>query len=167
MHGEPRHLEEHRRFAAEHGIKTPVSARNGSIVRLAPGPVQIIDEAPTGRIYRDGHLFLGAGASAIAERRKLSFVGILVASVLVTGRGDLYKEPTIILDGVPELDAMGVPLRDEILDAIEGAIASIPKKGRKNIETVREAARRAARGTVYRAWGKKPICKIMVEMVTD
>ncbi len=167
MHGEARHLEEHRRFAAKQGIKASVSARNGSIVKLAPGQPQIIDEAPSGRIYRDGHLFLGADASAITERRKLSYVGIIVVSLLMTEHGEFYTEPSIILDGVPELDAMGVPLRDEILDSLEGAVLSIPKKRRKNIDTVREAARRAARGTVFRAWGKKPICKVLVEVISD
>ena len=149
------------------GVKTTIAARNGSIVRLAPAPAAIIDEAPTGRIYRDGHLILGADASAIAERRKLSFVGIMVVAILLTKNGEFYSEPRVMLDGIPELDAMGVPMRDEVLDSVEGAIASIPRAKRKNVDTVREAARRAARNTVYRAWGKKPICKVMVEVISD
>ena len=167
MHGEPRHLEAHREFAKSQGVKTTVSARNGSIVRLAPQPAAKIDEAPSGRIYRDGHLILGADASAIAERRKLSFVGIMVVVLLLTKDGDFFAEPRIMLDGIPELDAMGVPMRDEVLDNVEGAIESIPRKKRRNVDTVREAARRAARKTVYRAWGKKPICKVMVEVISD
>jgi len=165
MHGEARHLEAHREFAKSHGVKTTVSARNGSIVRLAPAPAAKIDEAPSGRIYRDGHLFIGADASSIAERRKLSFVGIMVVVLLLTEDGEFYAEPRVMLDGIPELDAMGVPMRDEVLDEIEGAIVSIPRKKRKNVDLVREAVRRAARKTVYRAWGKKPICKVMVEVI--
>jgi len=167
MHGEARHLEAHQQLAKSFGVKTTIAARNGSVVRLAPAPAEIIDEAPTGRIYRDGHLFLGADASAIAERRKLSFVGIMVVSMLLTKKGDFYSEPRVMLDGIPELDAMGVAMRDEVLDSVEGAIASIPKPKRKNVDLVREAARRAARNTVYRAWGKKPLCKVMVEVIAD
>ena len=167
MHGEARHLVAHKELAKSYGVKTAIGARNGSIVRLAPGPAKIIDEAPSGRIYRDGHLFIGADASSIAERRKLSMVGILVVVVLITKDGELYSEPRVLFDGIPELDATGISIREEVLDNVEGALESIPRKKRKNIDTVREATRRAARGAVYRAWGKKPICKVMVEMISD
>jgi ribonuclease J len=38
MHGEPRHLEAHRKLAREAGVREVLSVRNGAMVRLAPRP---------------------------------------------------------------------------------------------------------------------------------
>ena len=46
MHGEPRHLAEHAKLARAAGVPDVLTIRNGDIVRLAPGPAQVIDEAP-------------------------------------------------------------------------------------------------------------------------
>ena len=54
MHGEARHLRAHAKFASECGIKNVVVPEDGAIVRLAPGKPTIIDDAPVGRLYRDG-----------------------------------------------------------------------------------------------------------------
>ena len=51
---------------------------------------------------------------------------------------------------------------DFILDEVEGALASIPKPKRRDRALIEEAARRAARSAVSEAWGKKPICKVML-----
>ena len=62
-----------------------------------------------------------------------------------------------MLDGVPAADADGRHMLDIVLDAVEGTIASIPRKRRKDAEMVREAVRRAVRSAVDEAWGKRPI----------
>src|ERR687893_2167424 len=72
-HGEDVHLAEHGVFARAQGVPEVVVARNGRVVRLAPGPAGIIDEVPSGRLYRDGDLLIESGDPAIPERRKLAF----------------------------------------------------------------------------------------------
>jgi ribonuclease J len=44
-------------------------------------------------------------------------------------------------------------------------LKSIPGKGRKSPDLVAEAVRRAVRSAVNEAWGKKPICKVLVNVV--
>ena len=165
MHGEIRHLEAQRRFALEQGIKSAIAPRNGEMLQLCPGPPKIIDEAPVGRLYRDGRLILDGQDRSIRDRRKLSFVGIVVVSIVMARNGDLLAETDVILDGIPEEDSTGYPMDDRVLDAVDGALVSIPKARRKNADVVEEAARRAARSAVWQAWGKKPICKVMVAVI--
>ena len=43
--------------------------------------------------------------------------------------------------------------------------AQHPAQGRKSAELVAEAVRRAVRAAVNEAWGKKPICKVLVNVV--
>ena len=67
MHGEARHLKEHARLARAQGVPNVHPVLNGEILRLAPNPA-IIDDAPVGRLYRDGRLIVdgeeGPGARA-------------------------------------------------------------------------------------------------------
>ncbi len=165
MHGEPRHLEAHAAFARAQGVEHVAHARNGTMVRLLPGPVEIIDEAPVGRLLRDGRLLVPAEGGPVRERRKLSFVGIAVLTVSLTRSGDIAADPDVILDGIPETDADGVPMEERVLDAVDGALESIPRARRRDPDLVREAVRRAARSALFAAWGKKPICKVMVQCV--
>ena len=76
MHGEGRHLEAHAKLAERLGVNQVVRARNGTMVRLMPGPAKIIDEVPVGRLYRDGAILTRADAGQVRDRRKLSFAGI-------------------------------------------------------------------------------------------
>ncbi len=165
MHGEARHLEEQGRYALSLGVPAVAQTRNGKMLRFLPGPVQIIDEVPSGRLFRDGNLIVGDDDGPVRERRRLSFAGIVVVSLVVGKNGELAADPQVILDGVPAEDAEGSSIAEIILDEVEGALASLPKGKRRDLAVVQEAARRATRSAIGNAWGKKPICKVMLTVV--
>lgn len=162
MHGEMRHLKENARLAREAGVPHILTPVNGDMVLLAPGRPSIIDEAPVGRIFRDGRLLVDSEADAVKERRKLAYVGIVVVALTLSRRGQLVSDPIVEIDGVPQHDATGQSMEDVVLDAADGAFSSIPQARRRDPDLVREAVRRAVRSAVDRAWGKKPIVKVMV-----
>ncbi len=89
MHGEGRHLEAHAKLAERLGVKHVVRARNGAMVRLLPGPAQIIDDVPVGRLYRDGMILTRADDGQVRERRKLSFAGSVAVSLVLSAKGVL------------------------------------------------------------------------------
>ncbi|KUO54378.1 MAG: MBL fold metallo-hydrolase [Alphaproteobacteria bacterium BRH_c36] len=165
MHGEARHLRAHAKFANECGIKNVLVPEDGAIVRLAPGKPTIVDDAPVGRIYRDGRLIVPGDEGPVRERRKLSAVGIAVASFTMTPRGELISDVLAILDGIPAKTADGDSMEDVVLDAVESTIESIPKARRKNLDLVRDAVYRAVRAAINEEWGKKPIVKILLHVV--
>jgi ribonuclease J len=165
MHGEPRHLEAQVSFARSRGIAALSPVRNGSMVRLMPGEVEIIDEAPVGRIYRDGQLLIPGDEDCIRERRKLSVVGSVVVSIVMSAAGELAADPQVVLTGIPKLDAEGENFDHIAEKAAIGAITSIPRPRRKSPDLVREAVRKSVRAAVNAAWGKKPICTVMVSVV--
>ena len=165
MHGEARHLEEHGLLARGCGVSEIVAARNGTLVRIAPGPAEIIADVPVGRLFRDGKLIVPSDEGPVRERRKLSFAGIIVVSLVVSQRGDLMADPQVVLDGIAHADRMGEDMEDVVLDAVEGALQSIPKARRKDLAVLEEAARRAARSACDQATGKRPICKVILTVV--
>ena len=162
MHGEARHLAEHARLARAAGVKEVLTVRNGDMVRLAPGAAKVIDEAPVGRLFRDGRLLVPSENGPVRERRGLAFAGVVVVSLVLSERGEPLAEPEAILDGVPENDARGESMLEIVLDTIDGTLRSIPRDRRREAETVREAVRRAVRAAVGDAWGKRPIVKVLL-----
>src|SRR5690606_17604042 len=105
MHGEARHLAAHAELARKAGVPKVMVVRNGDIVRIAPGDPAVIDEAPVGRLFRDGHLLVGAEEAPLRERRKLSFVGVAFVSVTINRKGELISDPVVLMDGIPETAA--------------------------------------------------------------
>ncbi len=162
VHGEALHLREHARLGRELGIGEIVPAINGNVVRLAPGPAAIIDEARSGRLYKDGRIVMSADAEAVRERRRLSFAGHVTVSLAVDGRGDAVADPKIALIGLPELDGDGDPLEEIVADAVDEVLATLPRPRRRDPDALAEAVRRAVRGAVDGAWGKKPVCQVHV-----
>lgn len=165
MHGEVRHLREHGKLALAAGVPSLLNLSNGDIARLAPGAPTIIDDAPVGRVFRDGKLLINAEDTPVRERRKLSAVGIIVVALTFSRRAELLGDPQVALDGIPREDEDGEPMLDIVLDAIEGTLVSIPKARRKDAAMVAEAVRRSVRSAVSAVWGKKPIVKVLLNVI--
>jgi ribonuclease J len=166
MHGEVRHLRAQAQLARDLGTKVVLPALNGDLLRLAPDPA-LIDDVPVGRFFRDGRLLVPEADGPVRARRKLAVVGIVVVSFALSRRGELLGDLQAVIDGVPDETADGGDMIDVVLDAVDGTIRSIPGKNRKSPEMVGEAVRRAVRAAVNEAWGKKPICKVLVNVVDN
>ncbi|MGI8854060.1 MAG: ribonuclease J [Methyloceanibacter sp.] len=165
MHGEGRHLEAHAKLAERLGVKDVVRARNGAMVRLAPGPAAIIDEVPVGRLYRDGAILTRADDGQVRDRRRLSFAGTVSVSLVLSDKGALLAEPEVALTGLPIANGEGVSFETIVRDAASGTIDSIPRPKRKDQALVSEAVRRSVRAAVNQAWGKKPMCSVLLTVV--
>ena len=165
MHGEPRHLLEHAALARAAGAETVVSLRNGDLFRFAPGPADIIDKAPSGRLYRDGRLIIPSRATTVSERRKLSYVGTVTVSLVITAKGDLAAEPQSSLIGLPEFDGDGMALQEIVMEAIFSVFDGMPRSRRKDTSRLAETVRRAVRGKLSTVWGKRPLCTVLVSRV--
>ncbi|MGQ0457750.1 MAG: ribonuclease J [Hyphomicrobium sp.] len=165
MHGEARHLQEHAKLAGACGAGQTFVLADGELVKLWPEPLGVIDEAPVGRLYRDGNLVVPDADGPVKARRKLSFAGIAVVAMSVSRRGDVLAEPQVALDGIPAVDADGEDMTEIVLDAIDGTLRSIPQKRRGDLDMVRDAVHRGVRGAINEAWGKKPIVKVLLTVV--
>ncbi|KQX41454.1 MULTISPECIES: ribonuclease J [unclassified Ensifer] len=165
VHGEAAHLTAHGELGRQSGIASVPRLRNGEMLRLAPGPAEVIDEAAHGRIYKDGSLIGDFEEMGIGERRKLSFAGHVAVNVVLDSRYDFLGDPDIVAIGLPEFDDEGEDMEDTLYDAILGAVESIPRAKRKDLAMLQEAVRRAVRSTANQIWGKKPIVTVFVTKV--
>jgi ribonuclease J len=161
-HGEALHLAEHAKLARGAGVPQVLVCRNGDLVQLAPGPAAIVDEVPSGRLYKDGSLLIDAESRTVAARRRLSFAGIVSVALAVSEAGALVADPEIELVGVPETDAGGRSMTEITREAVEETFATLPKPRRRDPDEVAEAIRRAVRSAIAERWKKKPICHVHV-----
>ena len=165
VHGEAAHLVAQKELGEQSGIKTVPKVRNGDILRLAPGPAEVIGQAPYGRVFKDGKLIGNADEMGISDRRKLSFVGHVSVNLLLDSRLDFLGDPDVVPFGLPEFDDEGEDMEDVLYDAVLGAVESIPRARRKDLDMLRESVRRAVRSAANETWGKKPIVTVFVTKV--
>ena len=161
-HGEPMHLAEHAKFARQQGVPEVVRAKNGTLVRLAPGKAEIVDTIPAGRVYKDGNIVIPAGERALPERRKLAFAGIVTVAIAIDDRGEIAGDPVVDAMGLPEKSRQGRDLTDIIADTVADTLDGLSKAKRRDSEAVEQAVHRAVRAAVNQEWGKKPACHVLV-----
>ena len=161
VHGEALHLHEHAALARRCGVREVVQCRNGDLVQLAP-QVRIVDELPSGRIYKDGSLLVEAEARTVADRRRLSFAGAISVALAITDRGEMVEEPLVDMIGIPERDREGGSMYEAVRDALIETFESLPRGRKRDPDAVAEALRRAVRAAVAQRWGKKPMCHVHV-----
>ena len=159
MHGEARHLRAHAKFAQECGITQTLVPVDGNIMRLSPFPLENYDQVTSGRLHVDGKLIVPAEDGPAKQRRKVSIVGIVFLSLALDEKHHLADDMQITSDGLP------AGLEADLLDAAEDAFETMPKPRRKDDATVAETIRIAVRRAAEQVWGKKPICKVLVQRV--
>lgn len=165
VHGEALHLQVHSKFARQMGVKTIGHALNGRVLRLAPGPVAEVDEAFSGRLFRDGNLLVEPDKSGASERRKASIAGVVFVALTIDTKGMALTEPEVALIGIPTVDAKGRPFTETVQAAAANTFEGLPRARRKDVEMVSDAVKRAVRGAVNERWGKKPIVEVRISVL--
>jgi ribonuclease J len=158
VHGELRHMAEHARLAKSLQVPEALVPANGELYRLAPGPAELIDEVPCGRLHMDGRVLVAEGEGLAKTRRAMGYAGLIAITLVLDQKGRPASEAAILTEGMPQ------PVESAIRAAVDETLGRYnPKKtdGEELRETVRRAARRAAQD----AWGKKPITRVtLVEL---
>jgi ribonuclease J len=159
VHGEARHLIAHAELAGECQVQQPLVIQNGDVVRLAASGASIVDEVPVGRLASDGKGLLPVDGTALKDRRRVTFNGSAVATLVLDRRGEPLAPPTISMIGLVE-PAAAEAAAPALRSAVEGALDELPGNLRRDDEAVRDAARRALRRILNERFGKRPLVEI-------
>lgn len=156
VHGEWRHLSSHAALAQEVQAHA-VLLEDGDILNLAPGKLQVIDTAPTGRLALDGGRLLPMQGDILAARRKMLFNGVIIASLAIDDEGYLIGDPKISAPGL--LDG-GDPETARITESFAVAIEELPDQIRLDDEALIEASKTALRRALGRKLQKRPLVDV-------
>jgi ribonuclease J len=165
VHGEALHLSEHAQLARAAGVPKVLICKDGDLVRLGPGDPGIIDELPSGRLYKDGTILEDSSSRAVVERRRMAFAGCVFVAIVITEKGELADDPEIDLAGIPEKNPVGEVLDDIVFDTVISTVKALPQSRRRDPDGMAESVRRAVRATVAEEWGKKPLCYVHVLVI--
>ena len=164
VHGEHRHMQEHVKFAKEMKVPKTLLIENGDIIKLLPGKVpEIVDKAPSGRIYLDGSINVETDSQSIKDRKNLSINGYLEITLLLSNNGKI-KKPIISFRGIPESkkkDPFIFDMEDEIFNICRTFSLDNQKQQKNLIETIKQNCRRIVREKT----GKKPFTNISIARV--
>ncbi|HUO03342.1 MAG TPA: ribonuclease J [Rhizomicrobium sp.] len=152
VHGELRHMAEHARLAKSLQVPEALVPSNGQLYRLAPGPAELIDEVPSGRIHMDGRVLVAEGEGLAKSRRAMGFAGLIAITLVLDQKGRPAADAAILAEGMPG------PVQEAVQAVVDEALRRHTSK--TDPEDLREAVRRAARRAAQDAWGKKPITRV-------
>ncbi len=164
VHGEHRHMKEHTIFAKKMQIPQTLLIENGDIIRIYPGTKpEVIDKAPSGRMYLDGTIGVNADSQSIKERKNLSLNGYLEITVIVANNGKI-KKPVISFKGIPENEigeTFIFDMEDEITNICRTFSLQSKNQERNLIETLKQNCRRIVKNKT----GKKPFTNINIARI--
>lgn len=159
VHGEARHLAAHAELARACQVPQAIVAENGTLIGLSAEGAEVLGQVPSGRLLLDGKRLIPADSPIIRGRHKLVYSGVAFLSLAVDEKGALVDEPCLSLQGVLEPDEEAAVTADA-LEALEAALAKLPKGALRSDERLGETARIAVRRALFRAVGKKPAVKV-------
>ena len=164
VHGEHRHMAEHVSFAKEMQVPKTLLIENGDIIKLLPGnKPEIIDKAPSGKVYLDGNVNVETDSQSIKDRKNLSLNGYLEITLIVSNNGNI-KKPVISYRGIPEKaedNTFIFDMEDEIMNICRTFSMDSKKQQQNLIETLKQNCRRIVREKT----GKKPFTNINIARI--
>jgi len=164
VHGEHRHMVEHVSFAKEMQVPKTLLVENGDMIKILPGnKPEIIDKAPSGKLYLDGFINVETDSQSIKDRKNLSLNGYLEITLIVSNNGNI-KKPVISYKGIPEKnedDTFIFDMEDEIMNICRTFSMNSKKQQLSLIETLKQNCRRI----VKEKTGKKPFTNINIARI--
>jgi ribonuclease J len=114
---------------------------------------------PVGRLASDGKGLLPLDGTTLKDRRRVTFNGSAVATLVLDRQGRAMAPPKISLIGVVE-PAVAEGVIPVLCSVLERAIDELPAGPRRDDEAVRDAVRRALRRVLNERFGKRPLVEI-------
>ncbi len=161
LHGEPRHLHAHQRFAKRLGVQQPMLIDNGDLLRLAPGPAEIVEEVPVGRMVVESEEIIEAGDDLYRTRRRLMHHGTILISLVFDDMGSLLSEPRIAAHGLVDAERLA-QLRPRVIERVMDLVEELDDDEVFEDERVREVARAALRQALELPRYRRPLVEIQL-----
>lgn len=166
VHGEREHQQALVDLAKSSQIHKAVVPQNGSVIKIAPGKLEIVDHVVTDFLLYDEVQLLPEDHISIHERRKMSYNGAAFASVIIDKESGDVRDIQFtcygLLDDERKEDSQAV---DELLDNIEAALQRLGVKSRKDEDVVHEEVRVTIRRFFRDKLIRKPLTDVHVSLV--
>ncbi|MGD9980368.1 MAG: ribonuclease J [Hyphomonadaceae bacterium] len=163
VHGEIRHIREHVKLAQSLQVPETIAPNNGDLIRLAPGPAEIIDEVPSGRLYVDGAVIIETEDDAIRDRKRLAAEGAVNVAMALSAKNAIVAGPSVSVRGLtmPDEEDLELALED-LEDTAKAAFVKLNHAERGDDDLIEASVVRAVRKAAERLWKKRPLVDVSV-----
>jgi ribonuclease J len=157
VHGEYRHLVQHRLLAIENGLQpnTAIVAEDGDVFELSDHDLKQVDTVPAGYVYVDG-LTDDLTHGVLRDRQVLSEEGVVIVVVTIDRQtGKLAARPEVITRGwiyAQEADELLEEARQVVRAKLEASLHAHP-----DVDVVRQDMRRALGKFVNERTRRRPM----------
>ena len=164
VHGEHRHMKEHINFSKEMQIPFNLKVENGNIIKISKDKKpEIIDQAPTGKVYLDGNVAVSLDSSSIKERKNISVNGLLEITLIISSNGKM-KKPVVSFRGIPQeevSETFKFDLEDEITKTCKSFAINNFKQEKNLIDTIKQNCRKI----IKEKTGKRPFTNVNIARI--
>jgi ribonuclease J len=101
VHGEPMHLASHKKISEASQVPVTKILQNGKCLKIAPGECSIVDNVDTGKLIVEGKYLYDSDSNFIKDRRRYSFEGLVMISILLNNDYSVDKNIQLSLIGLP------------------------------------------------------------------
>jgi ribonuclease J len=135
---------------------------NGSVIRLAPGPAEIISWVPVSSLAVDGPRLRQLNGEVIRDRRKLLHNGAVAATLILDKKGYCRLDPMLTVTGITDDDDEAEEIDDLLVEMVRKSVDGLSSSARASDEAVVAAAYRAVRRVLRNEFGKRPLTTVHV-----
>lgn len=123
VHGDKKFIREHKRFAAECGIKQVMSMENGDVLQLKGDQAKIVGTVPTDTLAVDRTEIVSLNSEVVKRRKQIAYNGSVFISVIFGEKWELIALRISSKD-ILEPDAFAA-LRDQIVEDVSEALPDV------------------------------------------
>jgi ribonuclease J len=102
IHGEPVHLASHKKISEASQVPITKILQNGKCLKIAPGDCSIVDNIETGKLIVEGKYLYDSDSDFIRDRRKYSYEGVAMISILINNDHSIDNNIQLSLIGLPD-----------------------------------------------------------------
>jgi len=133
--------------------------RNGSVIKLAPGTPELVDEVESGYVVLDGKRQLGLKSNTLSERRRMMENGAVCVTIpLKAGQA---QEPVIQAFGILCSDN-DLELKSQLYGLIKDETRGWSPKTEARSEALEEELRLAILRLFRHETGKRPLISVRI-----
>ena len=161
IHGEYRHLMQHKELALEMGIgeSNIFIPAIGNSIEIDKGGIKKAQEVPSGRLFVDKNKLLGDCEELMKERKIMASDGAVTVIAKITLTNGYVTEPIIISHGID----IGEKLTEEIKNDIASTIASGDME-EAGAEEARIRIKKSVAKKLQKRLSRRPIITVVAEV---
>ena len=158
VHGEPMHLASHKKISEASQVPVTKILQNGKCLKIAPGECSIVDNIETGKLIVEGKYLYDSDSNFIKDRRKYSFEGLVMISMLLNSDYSIDKNIQLSLIGIPNEQLNSI--KQEFKNEFVKNFTKLNNDQKSSDQNVTEIIRKSLKFVLKNILQKKPEIQI-------